>query len=67
MVSIFKNNNSTKDKILNWKEVKCTGLGTRTRAAKVPGGWLVAIENMSGLGLSFYPDPNHEWDGVSLK
>jgi len=67
MVKLFNNSSSDKDKQLVWKEVKCSGLGTRTRAAKVPGGWLVAIENMSGLGLSFYPDPEYKWDGVSLK
>ena len=54
-------------KQIEWREVKCKGIGTRTRAAKVPGGWLVAIENMSGLGMTFYPDPKHEWTGVSLK
>jgi hypothetical protein len=37
---------------------------------KVPGGWLVIIaagpvfkENKS---LTFYPDPEHQWDGNSL-
>jgi hypothetical protein len=29
--------------------------------AKVPGGWLVAC----GAGVTFYPDPLHEWDGAS--
>jgi hypothetical protein len=28
-----------------------------TDRAKVPGGWLVS----SGSGLTFVPDPNHEW------
>jgi hypothetical protein len=32
--------------------------------AKVPGGWLIAAA--SGAGLTFYPDPDHEWDGTSL-
>ena len=32
--------------------------------AKVPGGWL--IEAGSGAGLTFYPDPGHEWDGTTL-
>jgi hypothetical protein len=31
--------------------------------AKVPGGWLVAC----GTGVTFYPDPGHEWDGSSLE
>ena len=31
--------------------------------AKVPGGWLVAC----GSGVTFYPDPGHEWDGASVE
>ena len=31
--------------------------------AKVPGGWLISITNG---GMTFYPDPNHSWDGASL-
>lgn len=34
--------------------------------ARVPGGWLISIETpgRGGLcGVSFYPDPNHGWDG----
>lgn len=31
--------------------------------AKVPGGWLVTC----GAGVTFYPDPAHEWDGSSLE
>ncbi len=42
--------------------------------AKVPGGWLIYIfgHTEGGLdpwrygGLTFYPDPEHEWDGLSL-
>jgi hypothetical protein len=30
--------------------------------AKVPGGWLVAL----GTGVTFYPDPEHSWDGQSI-
>jgi hypothetical protein len=33
--------------------------------AKVRGGWLIAAG--SGAGLTFYPDPGHEWDGTSLE
>jgi hypothetical protein len=32
--------------------------------AKVKGGWLIAAG--SGAGLTFYPDPGHEWDGMSF-
>lgn len=43
--------------------------------AKVPGGWLIYIcdhgsQRGSGGwghgGLTFYPDPKHKWDGISL-
>ena len=30
--------------------------------AKVPGGWLLT----DGDGMTFYPDPQHQWDGGSL-
>jgi len=31
--------------------------------SKVPGGWLVA----AGGSLTFYPDPEHVWDGTSVE
>lgn len=31
--------------------------------AKVPGGWLVV---MAGASVTFYADPEHQWDGSSL-
>jgi len=32
--------------------------------AKVPGGWIVLFSGSAGIsGVTFYPDPNHEWDG----
>ncbi len=31
--------------------------------AKVPGGWLVAN---GATGLTFYPDPEHSWNGLSI-
>ena len=35
--------------------------------AKVPGGWLVGIgANHMFSGVTFYPDPQHTWDGASL-
>lgn len=35
--------------------------------AKVPGGWLVGIgANQMFSGVTFYPDPQHKWDGSSL-
>ncbi|HST22198.1 MAG TPA: hypothetical protein VLR90_13830 [Blastocatellia bacterium] len=42
-----------------------------TFRAKVPGGWLVVVRIEGGLAVSpsvtFYPDPEHEWDGNSLE
>ena len=37
--------------------------------ATVPGGWLVLFHEPHGResgSLTFYPDPNHLWDGGSL-
>ena len=36
-----------------------------TVRAKIPGGWLVKPSFGSGGGITFVPDPNHEWDGNS--
>ena len=42
-----------------------TGVVAAQRA-KVPGGWLVAVSLTCGAGVTFYPDPEHRWDGSSL-
>lgn len=34
--------------------------------AKIPGGWLVLSDGSEERGLTFVPDPKHEWDGTSL-
>jgi hypothetical protein len=38
--------------------------------AKLPGGWLIYVRDHAGthggVGVVFYPDPKHEWDGNSL-
>jgi hypothetical protein len=57
---------------LVWEELKSsraeTGIfeiGWKVHRAKVLGGWFVlAIHNTTGL--TFYPDPEHKWDGGSL-
>lgn len=36
------------------------------RRAPIPGGWLVALGLNEGGGLTFVPDPHHEWDGGSV-
>jgi hypothetical protein len=56
---------------LKWEWVQNEGLKSRdydtTYRTKVPGGWLIRTEACEGVGLTFYPDPNHKWDGNSLK
>jgi hypothetical protein len=57
---------------LVWEELKSSradagifGIGWKIHRAKILGGWLVlAIHNTTGL--TFYPDPEHKWDGGSL-
>ncbi len=52
---------------LQWQEVNClSDMSLSTYRAKVPGGWLVWTGRYDQGGLTFYPDPNHEWDGNSL-
>ena len=34
--------------------------------SKVPAGWLVVIDGYCEVSITFYPDPNHEWNGNSL-
>jgi len=40
-----------------------------TYRAKLPGGWLVMtiVANNHPPCLTFYPDPNHRWDGSSVR
>lgn len=41
-----------------------------TKRARVPGGWLVVVSlnigSSASVGLTFYPDPEHVWNGHSL-
>ena len=55
-------------KVLFFEKVPAKGfkleiLEDRIRRAKIPGGWLVAIRDE---GITFVPDPGHEWDGASV-
>jgi hypothetical protein len=45
------------------KGFKLEVLGHRVRRAKIPGGWLVTIRDE---GITFVPDPTHQWDGSSV-
>ena len=60
--------------LLGSNDVKWEKLGCNTATllnlyrAKVPGGWFVVVvggESESPT-LTFYPDPEHVWDGKSL-
>lgn len=33
--------------------------------SRIAGGWLVFIYKGGLCGVTFYPDPNHTWDGGS--
>jgi hypothetical protein len=46
---------------LQWEPLDSSDYGLLR--AKVPGGWLVAL---AGAGVTFYPDPEHQWDGSSV-
>lgn len=55
-------------KVLVFEKVPTKGfkleiLDDRIRRAKILGGWLVTIRDE---GITFVPDPGHEWDGGSI-
>ncbi len=57
---------------LVWDELKSSRarggifeLGWKVHRTKVPGGWLVLVMHNT-TGVTFYPDPEHKWDGGSL-
>ena len=50
--------------MLKWESLNTNTM--YTLRAKVPGGWSVAINLNDGAGLTFYPDPQPQWDGSSL-
>lgn len=48
------------------KEGRLTKWTTTAFRGRVPGGWLVVTSGNNGLsGVTFYPDPKHEWTGGS--
>jgi hypothetical protein len=61
--------------VLNLEKLKVTkggneqsvlGIPSDVHRSKVPGGWLVfAGSNGAISGVTFYPDPKHEWKGDS--
>ncbi|MCB2168410.1 MAG: hypothetical protein KQI78_12180 [Deltaproteobacteria bacterium] len=52
--------------MLKWDTLEEKIGGAVVKRSKVPGGWLVVYSNGRGTGFTFYPDPNHKWDGSSL-
>ena len=57
------------EKLIVWEDLESSGRGhLAMRRAKVPGGWFVYASDgyHHHGGLTFYPDPKHEWDGCSL-
>ena len=57
---------------LVFEQLKTTGdsMGIGIQRARVPGGWLVvvgvrAVLTFKDASLTFYPDPEHAWDGNS--
>lgn len=61
----------TEPRQLVWEELKSSRaeggilkLDWTVHRAKVPGGWLVLVMHNTS-GLTFYPDPEHKWDGGS--
>jgi len=47
---------------VEWEKVKVKSWLNAMRRAKVPGGWLVWIQEGFAGGLTFLPDPNYEWN-----
>ncbi|PWU12038.1 MAG: hypothetical protein C5B51_01460 [Terriglobia bacterium] len=56
------------ESLMLWEPLRSSGGLLSVLRAKVPGGWLVYVCNgfHRHAGLTFYPDPEHRWDGVTL-
>jgi hypothetical protein len=52
---------------IDWEQLDSTK-GLTVLRVPVPGGWLVYASNSYHQhgGLTFYPDPDHLWDGGSM-
>lgn len=52
---------------IEWEEVGSTK-GLTVLRVRVPGGWLVYASNSYHHhgGITFYPDPEHRWNGGTL-
>jgi hypothetical protein len=48
---------------LVWEMIEAEPSYRKIERAKVPGGWLIRMEvGDSGGGITFVPDPSHEWE-----
>jgi hypothetical protein len=66
-----------KKEAILWYAVPSRGMKSNSEIhrAKVLGGWLVFVSvdspfranEFTGSGLTFVPDPDHRWDGVSAR
>ena len=57
------------DRYIIWEDLDSSGHGhLAMRRAKVPGGWLIYASDgyHHHGGMTFYPDPEHRWNGSSL-
>lgn len=55
---------------LKFRPLASTPNGTQVRRAKIAAGWLVLSEKNDGTGaggITFVPDPHHEWDGRGVR
>ena len=54
------------DSIGDWRPDDYSVAHVAFYRARVPGGWLIASKGSyqaTGMGLTFYPDPLHAWQG----
>jgi len=51
---------------LKFEKLDVEALSARVNRARIPGGWLLIVTSSSGGGCTFYPDPQHRWDGGSV-
>ena len=51
---------------LKFEKLDVDTLSVRVNRSKVPGGWLVIVTSNTGSGATFYPDPEHKWNGGSV-
>jgi hypothetical protein len=71
--TLGQENRKTSFASIDWKVFSDDGSNACYRT-KVPGGWLILIRCVNGpnhrgegVGTTFLPDPEHKWDGASVK